>query len=49
MAMRYGRQLLVNTMTMVNGEVLPRKPERPLEMWAGLSGAQAGVKHPGSA
>ena len=49
MAMRYGRQLLVNTMTMVNGEVLPRKPERPLEMWAGLSGAQVGVKHPGSA
>lgn len=48
MALRYGRQLLVNTQTLVNGQVLPRLPERPLEMWSGLTGAQVGVRRPGA-
>ena len=46
MAMRYGRQLLVNTQTLVGGTVLPHVPERPLEMWAGLTGVQVGVRRP---
>jgi len=47
MAMRVGKQLLVNTLTMVDGAVLPQRPELPVEMWAALEPPQAGVKRPG--
>jgi dihydroorotase len=39
---RKGTRRLVNTLTIVNGEVLPRVPERPLQPWATLPPGQAG-------
>jgi dihydroorotase len=37
---RQGTQRLVNTLTIVDGDVLPRVPERELQPWAKLSDAQ---------
>jgi dihydroorotase len=42
MKVRKGGKLLVNTMTMVDGEVLPHAPELPLQPWATLREGQAG-------
>ncbi len=39
---RKGTKLLVNTLTMVDGDVLPRVAERPLHSWAKLPEWQAG-------
>ena len=39
---RKGNQLLVNTMTMIDGEVLPIVDEPPLQPWAKLPAHQAG-------
>jgi dihydroorotase len=39
---RKGSQLLVNTMTMVDGDVLPVVEERPLQPWAKLPAHQQG-------
>ena len=39
---RKGRQLLVNTLTMIDGEVLQRVPEDPLQPWALLPEHQRG-------
>jgi dihydroorotase len=41
-----GNQRLVNTLTMVDGEVLPRLPESPLHSWAKIPEAQQGVQAP---
>jgi len=48
MAARHGARRLVNTMTLVDGEVLPRLPERPRHVWALLPEHQrpAGVDEP---
>ena len=42
MNQRKGTQLLVNTATLVDGEVLPRTPERPLHFFATLPEHQRG-------
>jgi dihydroorotase len=42
MNQRSGDKLLVNTMTMVDGEVLPVVEEKPLQPWAKLPAHQAG-------
>lgn len=39
---RKGRQLLVNTMTMIDGDVLPRVADDPLQPWSALPEAQRG-------
>lgn len=39
---RYGDKLLVNTMTMIDGEILPIVEEPPLQPWAKLPAHQAG-------
>jgi dihydroorotase len=39
---RKGRQLLVNNLTMIDGDVLPRVAEDPLQPWAALPEAQRG-------
>ena len=33
---RNGHERLVNTLTLVDGEAMPRLPERPLQPWATL-------------
>jgi dihydroorotase len=43
---RRGNLQLVNTLTMVDGEVLPRLPESPLHPWATIPEHQRGVKWP---
>lgn len=43
---RRGNVQLVNTLTMVDGEVLPRTPESPLHPWAAIPEEQRGVKWP---
>ncbi len=43
---RRGNVQLVNTLTMVDGEVLPRLPESPLHPWATIPEHQRGVKWP---
>jgi dihydroorotase len=43
---RRGSKRLINTLTMVGGEVLPRVDERPLHPWAGIPEWQRGVKPP---
>jgi hypothetical protein len=43
---RRGSQRLISTMTMIDGEVLPRIPEVPLHPWSGIPEWQRGVKSP---
>jgi dihydroorotase len=43
---RTGTQRLVNTLTMVGGEELPRLPERPLHSWSVLPEHQAPYQKP---
>jgi dihydroorotase len=43
---RQGSKRLVNTLTMVGGEVLQRVEERPLHPWSGIPEWQRGVKPP---
>jgi dihydroorotase len=43
---RRGTVRLVNTLTMVDGAVLPRQPERPLHPWAAIPAWQQGVLPP---
>lgn len=43
---RRGNVRLVNTLTMVDGEVLPQLPETPLHPWATVPEDQRGVKPP---
>jgi dihydroorotase len=43
---RRGNQRLINTLTMVGGEVLPQMPELPLHPWAGIPEWQRGVLPP---
>ncbi|MCA9864842.1 MAG: amidohydrolase family protein, partial [Thermomicrobiales bacterium] len=43
---RQGNVRLVNTLTMVDGEVLPHLPESPLHPWATIPEHQRGVKWP---
>lgn len=45
---RGGQQLLVNTLTMVGGEVLERVPERDLHFWATVPEAQRNMPAPGA-
>ena len=43
---RRGNQRLVNTLTLVDGEALPRRPELPLHPWSGIPEWQRGVLPP---
>lgn len=43
MEARRGSQLLVNTLTMVNGRILPRTEPSPLQVWAELPEHQRGI------
>ncbi len=43
---RRGNQRLINTMTLVDGEVLPCTPESPLHLWAKIPEHQRGVQDP---
>lgn len=43
---RRGNQRLVNTLTMIDGEVLPHAPESPLHPWAKIPAWQQGVLPP---
>lgn len=43
---RRGSKRLVNTLTMVDGEVLPHTPESPLQPWAAIPEWQRGVLPP---
>jgi dihydroorotase len=47
MVERAGSRLLVNTLTMIEGQVLPRSPERELHFWAKVPEAQRAALHPG--
>jgi dihydroorotase len=47
MVERAGSKLLVNTLTLLDGEELPRLPERELHFWAGVPEIQRGATHPG--
>ena len=47
MAERTGDQMLVSTMTFVDGEELPRVPERELHFWATIPERQQAVDTPG--
>src|SRR5262249_30874294 len=49
MAPRKGMVRLVNTLTLVGGEPLPRLPERPRAIWATLPAHQQGILAPESA
>jgi dihydroorotase len=44
---RSGTQMLVNTLTLVDGDELPRTPERELHFWAEIPEAQKAVSRPG--
>ncbi len=46
---RPGDKLLVNTMTLVGGHQLARRPERELHFWATVPEIQRGVRAPGAA
>jgi dihydroorotase len=48
MAERRGTKLLVNTLTVLGGEELPRTPERELHFWAKVPEIQRGAVHPGA-
>jgi dihydroorotase len=43
---RRGSKRLISTLTMIDGEVLPRVPELPLQPWSGIPEWQRGVKPP---
>lgn len=43
---RRGNVRMINTLTMVDGEVLPHLPESPLQPWATIPEHQRGVKWP---
>jgi dihydroorotase len=43
---RHGDTRLLNTLTMIDGAVLPRMPERPLHPWAAIPEWQRGVRQP---
>ena len=43
---RRGSKRLINTLTMINGEVLPRLPESPLHPWAAIPEWQRGARPP---
>lgn len=43
---RRGSKRLINELTMIDGEVLPRTEERPLHHWAGIPEHQRGVLPP---
>jgi len=47
MESRAGSKLLVNTATLVDGEELPRTPERDLHFWADIPERQRGAVRPG--
>jgi dihydroorotase len=47
MVERSGSKLLVNTLTLLDGEELPRLPERELHFWAAVPERQRGAVHPG--
>lgn len=47
MAERAGSKLLVNTCTLLDGEEMPRLPERELHFWADIPEVQRGATHPG--
>ncbi len=47
MESRRGTQLLVNTLTMVGGRVLPRSEPSPLHLWATLPAHQAAIREIG--
>lgn len=47
MVERSGSKLLVNTLTLLDGEELPRLPERELHFWAAVPEVQRGAAHPG--
>ena len=46
MSPRRGDKRLVNTLTMIDGEVLPQLPELPLQPWSGIPEWQQGVMPP---
>ncbi|HET7037588.1 MAG TPA: amidohydrolase/deacetylase family metallohydrolase [Thermomicrobiaceae bacterium] len=46
MSRRGGSLRLINTLTLVDGQALPRLPERPLHLWATLPEHQRGVPAP---
>jgi dihydroorotase len=46
MSPRRGTHRLINELTMIDGEVLPRVEERPLHHWAGIPEWQRGVRSP---
>lgn len=43
---RRGNQRLINTLTMIEGEVLPRTPESPLHPWAKIPEHQRAIQDP---
>lgn len=43
---RQGNVRLINTLTMIDGDVLPHTPESPLHPWAGIPEHQRGVQDP---
>jgi dihydroorotase len=43
---RRGTQRLISTLTLIDGEVLPRVPERPLQPWSAIPEWQRGVQPP---
>ena len=43
---RRGTKRLISTLTMIDGAVLPRVPERPLHPWSGIPEWQRGVRPP---
>ena len=43
---RRGNTRLINTLTMIDGEVLPQLPESPLQPWSGIPEWQRGVLPP---
>jgi dihydroorotase len=43
---RRGDKRLINTLTLIDGEVLPQLPERPLHPWSGIPEWQRGVLPP---
>jgi dihydroorotase len=46
MSPRQGDKRLINTLTMIDGEVLPQLPESPLQPWSAIPEWQRGVMPP---
>jgi dihydroorotase len=46
MSPRWGDKRLINTLTMIDGEILPRLPESPLQPWSAIPEWQRGVLPP---